>query len=139
MPPREMFLSYSSQDEEMARRLADTLNAHGVPVFFSPRDIQGAAQWQDVLGEALARCDWFGLLLSPAAASSMWVKRETKHALIQPRFDGRIIPLLYQPCDFTALSWVLPQLQFVDVSGDFDDACRELLKIWGIGYRGQTS
>jgi hypothetical protein len=42
MPPAEVFLSHSSVDQDMARRLADVFAAHGIPVFYSPRNIIGA-------------------------------------------------------------------------------------------------
>jgi len=32
------------------------------------------------------------------------------------------------------LSWTLASLQMVDFREDFDQGCRELLRIWGIGY-----
>src|SRR2546421_394486 len=74
MPPAEVFLSHSSADGEMAHRIAQILVAHGVPVFFSPRNIIGAQQWQDEILKALERCDWFLVLLSSDAVDSMWVK-----------------------------------------------------------------
>ena len=76
MLPAEVFLSHSSQDREMASRVAETLRAHGVPVWFSESNILGAQQWHDEIGAALVRCDWFIVLLSPDAVSSNWVKRE---------------------------------------------------------------
>ncbi len=135
MPPNEVFLSHSSRDEEMAQRLAEVLHLHGVPTFFSPRNIAGADKWHDTIGAALERCDWFPVLLSPDAVNSMWVKRELNYALIEPRYDGRILPIHYKQCDFKTLSWVLSQFQFVDISGEFADGCRELLKVWGIRLR----
>src|SRR5437870_7069304 len=111
---REVFLSHASQDHEAAHRLRELLVAHGVPVWFSPHHIQGAQQWQDEIGAALARCGWFIVLLTPNAVKSMWVKRELSYALTEERLDNRIIPLLFKKCDSHALSWVLPQLQIID-------------------------
>lgn len=65
----------------------------------------------------------------------MWVKRELSFALRQTRFDGRIIPILYQPCEPHLLSWALPSMQTVDFTQSFDDGCAQLLRVWGIGYR----
>lgn len=107
---REVFLSHASQDHAAARRLREVLVAHGVRVWFSPHHIRGAQQWQDEIGEALARCDWFVVLLTPDAVNSMWVKRELSYALNQRRYIDRIIPLHFKKCDFRTLSWTLPQL-----------------------------
>jgi hypothetical protein len=127
---REVFLSHASRDYAKARRLRDLLIAHDVPVWFSPHHIKGAQQWQDEIGEALARCDWFMVLLTPASVKSMWVKRELNYALIEKRYEGRIIPLLFKTCDFCDLSWTLPQLQIIDFTEDYLKGCADLLRIW---------
>jgi hypothetical protein len=127
---REVFLSHASQDHDKALRLRDLLVAHGVPVWFSPNHIRGAQQWQDEIGEALARCAWFMVLLTPNAVKSMWVKRELRYALIEKRYQERIIPLLFKKCDIRALSWILPQFQVIDFTGDYWLACEKLLCIW---------
>src|SRR5438034_11799644 len=104
---REVFLSHASQDHAKARQLRELLGGHSVPVWVSPHDIRSAQQWQDEIGEALARCAWFMVLLTPAAVKSIWVKRELGYALIEKRLQGRIIPLLFKKCDIRALSWTL--------------------------------
>ena len=111
------------------------LRAHGVPVWFSQTDIVGAQQWHDEIGAALNRCDWFLVLLSPDAVSSKWVKWELLSALGRDRYQDRIVPIRYRDCDFGQLSWTLERIQMVDLSGEFEAGCRELLRIWGIGLR----
>jgi TIR domain-containing protein len=128
---REVFLSHASQDHERARKLRDFLIANGVPVWFSPHHIRGAQQWQDEIGAALARCGWFALILTPHSVKSMWVKRELNYALIEKRYQDRIIPLLFRKCDFRDLSWTLPQYQLIDFTQDYHNACKQLLRIWG--------
>jgi hypothetical protein len=135
MHPAEVFLSHSSQDREMAGRVAEMLRAHGVPVWFSQTDIVGAQQWHDEIGAALGRCDWFLVLLSADAVSSKWVKRELLFALNNDRYQDRIVPVRYRDCDFKQLSWTLDQPEMVDLSGEFEAGCRALLRIWGIGLR----
>ena len=116
------------------RKLVDVLRGHGIPVWYSETNIQGAQQWHDEIGVALQRCDWFVLVLSPHAVESKWVKRELLYSLQQDRFDGRIAPVLYQRCSCDDLSWTLSQMQMVDFTSGFDDGCRDLLRIWGVGY-----
>lgn len=65
----------------------------------------------------------------------MWVKRELMFTLQQNRFEDKIVPLLYRPCDFERLSWVLPIFQFVDFQNEFESGCRDLLRRWGLGYQ----
>lgn len=134
MLPKEAFLSHSSKDHEFTERLACAVRAHGIPIWYSEANIVGAQQWHDEIGMALNRCDWFLLALSPASTESIWVKRELLFALQQKRLESRIVPILLQPCAWETLSWTLPSSQFVDFTGSFEAGCRNLLRVWGIGY-----
>ena len=132
--PQEVFLSHSSADREFTAKLANVLRRHGVPVWYSETDIQGAQQWHDEIGTALQRCDWFVVVLTPDAVASMWVKRELLYSLQQDRFDGRIAPVLFKSCNHDELSWTLASLRMVNFKDNFDQGCRGLLRIWGLGY-----
>jgi hypothetical protein len=135
MLPSEAFISHSSLDQPFAALLTELLQRHGVPFWLSQRHLIGAQQWHDEIGAALKRCDWFVVILSPNSVASKWVKRELLFALDDDRYDGKIIPLLYQPCEYRDLSWALSLLQIVDFTSGFDDGCRALLRVWGVGYR----
>jgi hypothetical protein len=134
MRPSELFLSHANEDGAVAREIAVILRQHAVPVFFAPHNIVGARQWQDEILAALRRCDWFAVLLSPAAVQSMWVKREVAYALKQQRYQDRIIPLLYRDCVLGSLDW-LDLYQRIDMRGDLTKGCQHLLSIWGIGLQ----
>ena len=54
----------------------------------------------------------------------MWVKRELNYALIEKRYQDRIVPLLFKKCDFRDLSWTLPQYQLIDFTQDYHTACK---------------
>ncbi len=129
-----MFLSHSSRDRSFAEKLARVLRAHGIPVWYSGTDIVGAQQWLDEIGDALARCDWFIVVLSPSAVKSKWVKQELHYALRQTQYDETIVPVVRRKSDYEALSWMLENFQMVDFQQDFEGGCRELLRVWGVGY-----
>lgn len=133
--PQEVFLSHSSLDREFAGTLAEVIRRHGIPVWYSQTNILGAQQWQDEIGAALQRCDWFGVVLSPRSVESMWVKRELLYALQQSRFENRIVPIVYQASDYERLSWALSLFQMIDFTHGLEHGYRELLRIWGLGYR----
>src|SRR5580765_2385458 len=105
--PQELFLSHSVVDRDFVDRLANALRRHGVPVWYSERNIIGAQQWHDEIGAALRRCDWFAVVISPSSVESMWVKRELMKAFQPRRLENRIIPILLQEADYERLSWVL--------------------------------
>ena len=137
--PNEVFVSHSTRDRPFVERLVDVLRRHGIPVWYSETNIQGAQQWHDEIGAALRRCDWVVLVLSSDAVASKWVKRELLYSLQQDRFEGRIAPLLHRPCTPDDLSWTLSQMQMIEFTSSFDHGCRDLLRIWGIGYAPATS
>ena len=135
MLPQEIFLSHSDRDRQFVMALADMLRRHGLPVWYSRTNIRGAQQWHDEIGAALNRCDWFVLVLSPSAVASIWVKRELLFSLEQERFEGKIVPVLFQPCDYERLSWTLSAIQMIDFTQTFEQGCRDLLRVWGVGYQ----
>jgi hypothetical protein len=130
--PTEVFLSHSATDRALADRVAALLRHHGIPVWYSATNILGAQQWHDQIGKALARCDWFLVVLSPSAVKSKWVGHEYFYALNDDRYAGRIVPVLYKPCNWKRLSWTLRQYQWVDFTKHHDLACRGLLRTWGL-------
>ncbi len=137
-PRREVFLSHSSKDRDFVLRLARMLKDHKVRYWYSAAHIVGAKQWHDEIGRALGRCDWFLIVLTPDSVRSQWVKRELLFALNEGRYNERIIPLLRKPCEYSRLSWTLPEFQLVDFSGSFDVGCRQLLRIWKMEYKSRT-
>lgn len=132
---REVFLSHSSQDREFVMGLVRVLKRNQIRYWYSASHIAGAKQWHDEIGRALSRCDWFLIVLTPNAVRSQWVKRELLFALNESRYNGRIIPLLRKPCEYSRLSWTLPEFQLVDFTGSFEIGCRQLLRVWGIDYK----
>jgi hypothetical protein len=132
--PIEVFSSHSHHDKRLTVRIAEELREHGVRVWYSERHLVGAQQWLDQIGLALRRCDWFVVVLTPEAVDSMWVKRELNDALIDRKYNGRIIPLMAKNCDPGALAWPLTALQTISLR-PFKSGIAELLRVWGIAYR----
>ena len=131
--PKEVFLSYSSLDCEIAEKIVELLRRHGVPVWHGPSSIRGAQLWLDEIGDALERCDWFVILVSPNSMKSKWVRRELHFALDEDQYDKSIVVI--HPGNYRKFSWTFRSYQFVDFTEDFEKGCRALLRIWGIGYQ----
>ena len=130
--PQEVFLSHSSQNRSFAKWLKGELNQRGVRAWYSETHIVGAQQWHDEIGKALDRCDWFLVILSPSSIKSIWVKRELVFALENERYNKRIIPVLYRPCNLKLLSWTLSSMQQVDFTRKREAGLIELLRIWNV-------
>jgi hypothetical protein len=134
MLPKEVFLSHSSINRKKATQIADTIRRHGIPVWYSETNIRGAQQWQDEIGAALKRCDWFIVILSSKSISSIWVKRELTYALSHNQYEDHILPVIIDDCDYESLSWTLGLFQIIDMKVNDNSSYQELFKTWGLGY-----
>ena len=134
MAPKEVFLSHSSKNCEVTKRIAETLRNHSILVWHSDTNIKGADQWHDEIGRALRRCDWFVVLLSDDAIESRWVKMELGYALNHSQYDKHILPVLLEDCDFESLSWTLGLFQMANFTGIPEIGYQEILATWGFGF-----
>jgi hypothetical protein len=130
MKPREVFFSHASPDRKTADKIAATLRAAGIKVWYSKTHLKGAQQWHAEIGVALRRCDWFLLLLTPAAVKSRWVERELIYALRHDRYHDHIAPLLCKTCDHEQLSWTLGGIQMIDLRDNLASGLKNLLELW---------
>lgn len=134
MTPKEIFLSHSSRNRTRARRLAETLRSHGVPVWYSETNINGAQDWHEEIGRALKRCDWFIVLLSSYSVKSIWVKRELLYALNHKQYENHILPVMIGDCDPEELSWTIGMFQSVDMRTYNTASYQHLFQTWGLVY-----
>lgn len=129
--PREIFFSHASIDRVAADKIVSRLRRAGLRVWYSKTHLKGAQQWQAEIGAALKRCDWFVVLLSPAAVKSKWVERELAYALQHDQYDRHIVPLLLRTCHFERLSWTLGAIQMIDSTKGPKAGADTLLSLWG--------
>lgn len=95
------FVCHSHADKELARRVAEALQANGIDVWFDEWEIKpGDSLVQKIFEEGLKNCQLFLVLLSPASIGSNWVRHELDSAIIQ-RLSGvtRVVPLVVEPCE----------------------------------------
>jgi uncharacterized protein YjbI with pentapeptide repeats len=79
------FISYSSADDDFARRLHADLQDKGVRCWFAPHDMKIGARILDTLDEAIRLREKVLLILSEASVASEWVEIEVKKALAEER------------------------------------------------------
>jgi TIR domain-containing protein len=128
--PVRLFISHSHRDAAFVKRLTHVLDGHGLSYWYSRHHIVGAQQWHDEIGRALTRCNWFVLVLSPAAVASKWVKHELLFALEERAYLDHIVILSVRRARYKRLSWTLHQSQWVDFTRGFDRGCKALLRVW---------
>jgi len=134
----QVFISYASEDTDIAQRLREDIGTYGADVFqFEHTTKAGDVAWDAVL-EAIEHADLFIVLLSNASARSPAVSYEIKHAFHQYINEQRprMIPLCLEP-----VTKPLELRVFQDVNlADYDRGFAKLqsLLIIGVSHRGQA-
>jgi uncharacterized protein YjbI with pentapeptide repeats len=85
------FISYSSKDEDFAKRLYADLQSHGVRCWFAPEDLKWGERIRTGIDEAIYMHDKLLLILSKHSVSSGWVEREVKTALSREKKEKRTV------------------------------------------------
>jgi hypothetical protein len=76
-----LFISYSTKDELLARRLHADLQANGVRCWFASEDIKTGEKIRDRINQEIHVQETFLLLLSKYSVASTWVEYEVEAAL----------------------------------------------------------
>jgi uncharacterized protein YjbI with pentapeptide repeats len=74
------FISYSTKDEDFARRLHQRMRAEHLRVWFAPEDIQGGKKLHEQVERAIQLYDRLLLVLSEDSIHSEWVTSEIYNA-----------------------------------------------------------
>ena len=68
-----IFISHSSKDRWIARRIAQDLHERGATTFLDEKDIKTGESIDDAIGKHLKDCDELLVLISPTSLNSHWV------------------------------------------------------------------
>jgi uncharacterized protein YjbI with pentapeptide repeats len=101
-----VFISYSTRDEEFARRLHARLRAEHVRVWFAPEDLRGGRKLHEQIAEGIELHDRLLLVLSEHSMASEWVTTEIRRARRQERREHRrkLFPIALCPFE-TLRAW----------------------------------
>jgi hypothetical protein len=83
------FISYSTKDDEFARRLHERMRAEHLRVWFAPEEMQGGKKLYDQIERAIQLHDRLLLVLSDSSMQSEWVMTEIRRARRQEIKEGR--------------------------------------------------
>jgi TolB-like protein/tetratricopeptide (TPR) repeat protein len=135
--PRDIFVSYASQDAEVAQKVCSTLEAAGFSCWMAPRNVKPGAQYADAIVRALNEAQTLVLLLSANAMSSPHVGRELERAaskrkqIIALKLDAEVLS--------PAFEYFLGESQWIDVPGlGMPVALAKLMDGVGHGETGPT-
>ena len=122
-----VFLSHSSSDRPLAKRIAADLEAAGIVVWLDEWAIRVGEPISARIEDGLERSDFVVVLLSERSVASRWVEREWQAKFHEEVTTRRIIvlPVLAEPCDIPVL---LRDKRHVDLAGDYDVAIADLVR-----------
>jgi hypothetical protein len=98
-----LFISYSTHDEEFARRLHADLQANGVRCWFAPHNVQGGKKIHRQIDEAIRVYDRLLLVLSPASMASEWVGEEIALARKKEKEQGKELLFPISLCPYSEI------------------------------------
>lgn len=133
-----IFLSHTSIDKPFVEKLAKDLKRFGVNVWFDKWDIKvgDSITWE--IEEGIRENEFFGIVLSPEAIDSEWVKNELSAAWVK-QTKGRkvfILPILYRDCSIPSF---LADRKYADFREDYQVGFEELVAVLGINKKDITS
>jgi len=82
----DIFISYSSKDRPVANQLVTLIENAGFTCWIAPRNIEGGAEYSEVIEKAILHCKIFLLIFSEDSANSSWVKSELNIAFSENKY-----------------------------------------------------
>ncbi|MCK8823577.1 TIR domain-containing protein [Fuchsiella alkaliacetigena] len=121
----EVFISYSSQDKEVADRICSALEAEEVECWIAPRDITPGKEWGEEIVEAIRGSKIMVLLFSSGSNESQQVLREVERAVDKQVI---VIPFRIEDVDPTkSLEYFLYSTHWLDAfNSDLESSIQRL-------------
>lgn len=126
-----IFLSHTSIDKPFVEKLARDLKRIGVNVWFDKWEIKVGDSIILKIEEGIWENEFLGIVLSPEALNSEWVKNELKTALALQKETKKvfILPIYYRNCEIPDF---LIDRKFADFRTEYENGFKELASIFGI-------
>ena len=128
-----VFISHSSSDKPIARRISQSLEAAGISTWLDEVEIRVGHSIPEKIAEGIEGSGVLCILLSQISVRSPWVSRELNAYL--PRFihmNGAVLPCRL---DDAPLPVLIADLKYADFSTSFDTGLAQLLQ--GVRIREQ--
>lgn len=92
-----VFLSYTSDDAELAGRIASSLQANGIDTWWDRWCISAGDSLRQKIDEGLSGCTHFLVLLTPQSIGKPWVNQEMDAGLVRRlNNECRFLPVRYR-------------------------------------------
>jgi hypothetical protein len=127
----QVFLSHSSADKMLARRLAAGLRDAGVKVWFDEWSIETGDSISQAIQDGLRESDFVAVLLTRQSVEHGWVEKEWQSRIALEAKTGRklILPLKADDCELPPL---LADRAFADFTIEYAAGLKQLLRALGV-------
>ena len=133
---KQVFISYSWYDSELAVKLADSLSLYAIPVFLDRREIKVGDSIPERVFEGLESATHVIYLISRRSLESRWVKEELAVAKVRQLSQQgcKILPVLVEDVELpSGLSHIrYADLRNWDLKEAYLDGLREILAAIGV-------
>lgn len=113
----DIFISYSSADELLARFVFDHLKTERIEAYMASASLQPGQRWTEAVFAELRQAKWVVFLASRAACQSAYVQQELGAALIQ---EKNVLPIVWDMPPSEVPGWV-KQHHVLNLAGRTDD------------------
>ena len=126
-----LFLSHTGIDKPFVEKLAKDLKRIGVNVWFDKWEIQVGDSITWKIEDGIRENEYLGIVLSPEALESEWVKSELGAAWSKQMKNKKIgvLPILYRACD---VPMFLSDRKYANFQNDYQAGLEELSAVLGI-------
>ncbi len=136
MDKYDIFISYSSSDEQAAQEVCQELEQAGFKCWIASRDIRPGASYPNEIALGIRKSDIFIIILSENSVRSPHVNTETDLAFNQGK---RIIPFFIEKADLgDSMSYYLARKQWIIGYPDFKSHIKKLKDAIITDYHGSS-
>jgi hypothetical protein len=126
-----IFLSHSSADKPFVEKLAKDLKRVGVNVWFDKWEIKIGESITWKIEEGIRENEYLGIIISPEALTSEWVKSEIGAGWVKQMQTKKIfiLPIYYRQC---SIPYFLADRKYADFRNDYQTGFEELAAVLNI-------
>jgi hypothetical protein len=111
-----VYISYTRNDSELAKYLANVLQSNEIEAWLDIKDIQSGKRVEAEIMRGLDKSTSMIVLLNESSFSSAYVRDELEYALLNNKLQNKILPVFIQErdsIDYDKLPWILRKLKFI--------------------------
>ncbi|MDC4205033.1 MAG: toll/interleukin-1 receptor domain-containing protein [Candidatus Manganitrophus sp.] len=126
-----IFLSHTSFDKPFVEKLATDLKRIGVNVWFDKWQIRVGESITWKIEEGIRENEFLGIIFSPEALNSEWVKTELSSGWVKQIQNKRIVvlPILYRDCQIPLF---IADRKYADFRKNYQSGFKELAGVLGV-------